>query len=654
MKYNKQQQEVIRAIDGPVMVLSCAGSGKTSVILERTRQILASGVPAAKILVATFSKAAAQEMRSRFAAEGNAPGVQFSTIHSVCYRILAQTQGLRPDAVIKLREKTAFFTGEYMRLKKGHGKNFTAEYRDIGEFYKDMALSVSWLADEAYREPQLQAVDLTDDLYLRETYEKYCGFKKATGKIDFDDMIIECHRLLTGNLETLADWQNQLSHILIDEYQDTSVLQAEIFFLLAKDRNICVVGDDDQSIYGFRNADSRIFRLFQKRYPDTRQITMTVNYRSKPRIVQTARQLIEHNRDRFPKNFTAFREGDAVTEALAAGAGAEQAARVIGRIRAWQEAGVPLREIAVLYRIKRTASILCSQLLGAGIPFYTKEPPEDIHHGMVFQDILAYWRLASGRADRTDLPRIINRPSRFIRADLVADCNPERSEVMRRLQESDPAGPFESLAAAVNTLFDHLNQMRGLAPAAMVAYLKNRMGYRDALVELAEFLETDSRGFTDDLEALELEAQRYPNMEEWQRDTAERRQKMLAEMEDNREKAIHLSTFHSAKGLEWDRVIVLSANEGVTPYLRDGRIPAPEEERRLFYVAVTRARDELVLSHGEGAGLTRSRYIDEMNLEDRSEPSAAPKSLRQEEHTASPRTQQKRRPPSQPKSRKRW
>lgn len=621
MTPNKQQLAAINTIKGPVMIISCAGSGKTTVIVERTKKILESGVSASKVLVVTFSKAAATEMEERFVSEYNNTSVKFSTIHSICYSILANSYGMKADSILKPQEKKAFLRETYIELKRIYGKPFEDCYDDMDDFIKDIELKLSGYKALMYRENKQDVDKVIQDRYVAFTYKAYCEFKKSTAKIDFDDMIVDTHKCLSTNPAILDHWRSLVEYIMIDEFQDTNMLQAEIFYMLAGEKkNICVVGDDDQSIYSFRDADTKIFVNFLERYPNAKKIFLEINYRSEPQIVKLASNVIQNNVERFPKKFKASKTGKAKVLVYSMDYSMTQTDAVVNKIKSYQADGIPLSEIAVLYRVKKEATLLCNRLLSEKILFYTKELPEDLHSGMVYRDIKAYYRLANDLWDRTDLRRIINRPNRYIKGNLLDDCGLNKTLIIRKCTAGVTDGERkEQIAHRIEQLFTDLHRLRGKKPGAFMAYLKDNMKYRDALTAYAEFLKVGDRPFLDAFDELMKESEMFDTMAEWNDYAEQARKKLLAELEKNKKNGVYLSTFHGAKGLQWRKVIIISANDGVTPLIRCDEIENPEEERRLFYVAMTRAKEDLtIVSYGNTGDkdnsrkVMPSRYIGEM------------------------------------------
>lgn len=624
MEFNIQQTDAISSINGPVMVISCAGSGKTSVIIERTKKIIQSGVPSNKILVVTFSKAAATEMEERFVNRHENFNVKFSTIHSECYQILKNAYGLTPSSILKPSEKSAFMREKFIELKKKHGKSFDEQYKDFDDFYNSTNLKISEYMITIYKQNCVSYDKAIKDDDLKFIYASYLKYKKVSGKMDFDDLIIETHRWLNAKPDVLLYWQSVYEYIMIDEYQDTNIIQAEIFFMIAGSKeNICVVGDDDQSIYSFRDADSKIFHKFLDRYPKTKRIFLETNYRSKPKIINFASSLISHNTERFTKKILSSKTGDSKVKIAAVENNIGQVDDVIKIIENYRKQNVPLNTIAILYRVKKEARFLCNRLQVEKIPFFTKELPVSLHNGMVFGDIKAYYRLANDLWGSTDLQRIINRPKRYIKFEVIGNCSLNKEEILQRCLSGIQYGDRkEQIYNTVEQLFVDLRELRGKKPVDFMKYLLVNMKYREALVEHADFIKIDSRALTDDFDELINEAAKFNTMAEWDSYASECRNRIIKEMEKNKEEGIYLSTFHSSKGLEWDNVIIISANDGVTPLMRKDEIENPEEERRLFYVAMTRAKEELSVLYtacedNKAKGIIPSRYISEMKTKNK-------------------------------------
>ena len=638
MVFSENQQKAIHCINGPLMVMSCAGSGKTTVILERIREIMNHGVCADEILAVTFSKAAASEMEDRFLQKYHAK-VQFSTIHSFCFRVLRNHFGYGHDAILSEEEKRAFILDMRERYEKPM-ENLLLELKerqkgqeetpqtlterlldaDMETFYKEVTGIFSELSEVLYLNGSLDKCCPSNpetELFVG-MFEDYRDYKVKYGKIDFDDMILECHRLFREDASVVAYFQKSARYIMIDEFQDTNPLQAQIFFQLAgSDGNICVVGDDDQCIYGFRGSKPHIFQSFKKHFPKAETVVLGENYRCRPDIVEKAGRLILFNQDRVPKQIRSARTDNGscvhLHETKIQG---QQSKQMIEALRSEKEKGTPLGQIAVLYRLKKEAELLVQLLERNNFPYYTSELPADIHDGLVYGDIFAYYRLANGMWKKSDLYRIIDRPMRYIKKEKVKGIGLNRDLLVAACCAQ--GGPSADLSRfMIDVLFYDLKSLKGMSPKAFLDYMDKKMDYRKGIVGLARYQHKEIDSYTEEFDFLREECEGFASMEEWDQDVQKRKKERQKMMKKNRENGVYLSTFHSAKGLQWDQVYILSANEGVTPHDHMGIIENPEEERRLFYVALTRAQEQVHIMYQKSSLLvtrTPSRYLGEMGV----------------------------------------
>lgn len=612
MEFNYQQRQAIDTIEGPVIIISCAGSGKTSVILERTNRIIASGVNPLNILVVTFSKMAANEMSERYIKRYGQNRVRFSTIHSLCYSVICNTYNVDQSSLLKESEKQAFLMEEYYTHVD---KVSEIKDRDYEEFYKDLCLNLSQMAMKQYEQRQSGIVQEIND-WKYQIYEEYTKHKKKLGKLDFDDMIIKCHEILSTNKEQLAYWQKYFKYIMIDEFQDTNQIQAEIFYMISEKNNICVVGDDDQCIYGFRDADHNIFKKFVAHYPECKRIYLETNYRCRPDIIDAAARLIGHNKVRFAKEFKAFRTEKTKILVHEMQNIESQTTQIIEQIKILKRNGKDYRDMAILYRVRKEAIGITSQLALENIPFYSKEPLEDIHKKLVYRDIRAYFRLSNGSWQNTDLQRIINRPQRYIKKQNILECGLNKQKLYSDCCKGiTDFARRERIEATIDQLFYDLMSLNGKKPYDFVCYMENQMNYIQGLQAYAEYVKMDSQKFQEEFETLKNEAQRFQSMEEWNIHAEQCTEKLLEQRKKNEKEGICLSTFHGSKGLEWENVFLISANDGKTPLIRNEQIDNPEEERRLFYVAMTRAKDKLDIYYVGGkmdSKFIPSRYLEEI------------------------------------------
>lgn len=603
MIFDANQKTAIETIDNPLMIVSTAGSGKTSVIVARANQIVKSGVKPYRILVVTFSKMAALEMQQRYADWYGEAGVRFSTIHSLCYSVLARAFSITGDSIVKESDKRLFFTNMHRKLLY---QKISGTPADFEEFYSDSQNYMSAKAEADY----LGESKKGKERYLDLVYNEYVRYKTENRKIDFDDMILQCHKRLSGNLADLQYWSSVFDYVMVDEFQDTSRIQAEILYMIVK-KNICVVGDDDQSIYGFRGADAEVFYDFLGRFPNCIKVYLDTNYRSVPGIVNMAHKVIRNNQNRLEKTIQANREGKHAVRIVKNDTDISQIQLVLEEIEQHLKDGGARNEIAILYRTKKEAATLVSALQVNRIPFYAKDMPEDVHYSLCYKDLLAYYRLALGHGFNEDLVQIINRPKRYIKVNNIKGCPVDRNELYKALTRECSVRDADRINDTINDLFLDLRNLQSLKkPNQFLYYLENNMKYLESLTEYTDFVGGDAKIAIREYEAMKNEAENFESMEEWYQYVTNGDYRKEFDMANG----VCLSTFHSAKGLEWKKVILLSANEGVTPYKYKGRIENIEEERRLFYVAMTRAKDDLIISYvsKDTKAKDRSRFICEI------------------------------------------
>ena len=676
MNYSKEQLDAINNIDGQLCIISVAGSGKTAVIVARAENIVKHGVRPYRILVLTFSKAAAVHMGQRYISEYGNKGIRFSTIHSLCYSVLVRAYNLQADSILSDKDRMKFFTEFHRQLLY---KRVVGVSDDFDEFYRKCDEYISLESQNEYyentheylRKCNIKTTDKTSDktldktsdiisdnqmnkitneiikstaaeiykdnvsgyvngydekmnsrekysrndtVYLKLTYEQYKEYKKANKKLDYDDMVIYCHKCLSRKPDELKYWQSVFDYIMVDEFQDTGKLQADIIYMVSDaKKNICVVGDDDQSIYGFRGARGTVFTEFMDRYPDARKIILGTNYRSLPYIIKGADKVIRNNKERIAKEMRAYRSGDGKIHTIRNVSQGKQADKVVSLVNDYAKNGGKLNEIAVLYRVKKEASVLVSTLETIGLPFYTRDMVDDIHLGMCYKDMLAYYRLSRGICENGDLQRIINRPKRYIRANLIRNCEFDRNKIYEACTKGATRQECLRINDTINDMFLDLRTLSKIDnPIQFINYIYDNMGYEESLYEYVEYVGIDKEECMNQSDMMKKESLKLSNMSEWYNYIIDKEYRQRVD----KDSGIYLSTFHGAKGLEWKKVIIISANEGITPYVYMGNVDDYEEERRLFYVAMTRAEDELDILYIDGMSNNRqmSRYIEELMM----------------------------------------
>lgn len=656
MEYSKEQLKAINSIDGQACIISVAGSGKTAVIVARADNIVKHGVKPQRILVLTFSKAAAAHMEERYINEYGRNGIRFSTIHSLCYSVLVRAYNLKPESVLSDKDKLKFFTEFHRQLvyKRvvGVPDDFDEFYRKCegyiarkvqSEYYENTLEYIRKHADSGYNISQcfgkirdeiygkyeskennntntIKEINdkyvldnkLDDKKYLNIVYEQYKEYKINNKKLDFDDMVIYCHKCLGRNRKELEYWQSVFDYICVDEFQDTGTLQADIIYMVADTKkNICVVGDDDQSIYGFRGVSDTIFTDFIKRFPGAEKIILGTNYRSLPYIIKGADKIIRNNNVRIVKDMKSYRMGDGRIHIREVSTQGAQADMVISLINEYMKKGGKLNDIAVLYRVKKEASVLVSTLETIGMPFYTRDLVDDIHVGMCYKDMLAYYRLSRGVPESGDLARIINRPKRYLKSNFIKNCEFNRNKIYEACTRNASRQECLRINDTINDMFLDFRSLSKIDnPTQFMYYIYNNMGYEESLYEYAEYVGMDKDDVLNQSEMMKKEAMKLGSMPEWYNYIMDKEYRQRVD----KEKGLYLGTFHGSKGLEWKKVIIISVNEYITPYAYMGKVDDYEEERRLFYVAMTRAMDELDILYVDGSGSRRqrSRYLDEL------------------------------------------
>lgn len=604
LKENAAQEEAIRTIKGPVLIISCPGSGKTTTLIRRIHHMIESGIEPKHILMVTFTNAAAQEMKDKYVSfyQKN-PGVTFLTIHSLCFNLLRMEGRCRPDDLLPAREAREYFLNE---LEKCRWIN------EPWELSKAIMTEISMIRNNYVPISAYKPVSVSNPLFTK-LYYGYAEFKTQRGKIDFDDMLFDCKTMLENSPEILDKWRHVFTYIQCDEYQDTNRVQRDILYLLAGETgNLCVVGDDDQSIYRFRGADPSIMLHFPKDFPNARVIRMSTNYRSGMSIVQIARRIIGQNQNRFDKNFVSFRGqemnfyGRVIYQRYHSRK--EEIDGVIRLIREFAEKGVPYKEMAVLFRTNQQAEMPVTMIRRAEIPCYTTERVTSLYDGWMFADFEAYARLAMGEGTNSDLLRVLNRPQRYLKESAFRNVEFSRFALKRAIGylKNDAYWKYKAADDRINDWIDILGPgtlKRTDPPSKLFKALTGYGGlkYNTYLDNYATFRNTDPQEFTAILDQLKSDAEQFKTIGEWF-DYAEKTKRLFHEEQKKKDRnGVALTTMHKAKGLEWQVVFIIDINEHIVP-LDNGKDLSEEdleEERRLFYVAMTRAKDALYLMNSD-------------------------------------------------------
>ncbi len=611
MAFHETQLQAIRHRDGPMMVLAGPGSGKTTVITHRVKYLVETcAVEPSSVLVITFTRAAADEMAQRFrrlVGEAHFP-VSFGTFHAVFFKILRHAYCYSAASILREEERMQIIREQMDRCR--------LDVEDEAEFASSILQEISAVKGDMVNMDYYYSKNCSEEIFKK----LYLGYEDAIrkkNKLDFDDMLVMCYELFTQRGDILKAWQRKYRYILVDEFQDINRIQYEIVRLLAApEDNLFIVGDDDQSIYRFRGAKPEIMLGFQKDYPQARQVLLGVNYRSTVQIVEAAGRLISHNHTRYPKEIRAFREAGRPVVTTAWEDAQAETRGIVKEILDYQRMGYRLSDIAVIYRTNLEPRLLMERLMEYNVPFQMRDMLPNLYEHWIALDMLAYIHIAAdtrrthGRASRTDVLRVINRPKRYISRDALEGKEISWNALKSWYQDKD------WMVERICDLEYDLGMIAQMAPAAAINYIRKGIGYDGYLGEYAQFRRMKPEELLAVADQLQESAAAHKTMEGWFTHMKEYGEQLKQQMRKREHPVdcVALMTMHSAKGLEFPIVYILDANERVTPYHKAALEADLEEERRMFYVAMTRAKDRLHVYYTRsryGKRQEKSRFIDE-------------------------------------------
>ncbi len=580
-KLDEIQQKAVTHGGGPLLVTAGPGSGKTTVITHHIQFLIHSlGVQPENILVITFTKSAATEMKERFLRlEGlNETKVVFGTFHAFFFQILRQSGGFSHNSILKDKEKYIFL------------RDILKEEKIT--FYENSFLEE--LLSEISRTKNKQNLLLFESGILeKETflkvYKEYERRLEAVHKIDFDDMVIRCMELFQQQPAILRKWQECFRFILVDEFQDINPQQYTMVKMLAEPHhNIFAVGDEDQSIYSFRGANPGICFSFLEDYPEAEQVFLTTNYRCNGHIVEGAKKLISNNKLRFPKKIEAKKNKTTEEEETKEGLfirefhyEKEEYEAIAKQIKEYSHTHA-LKDCVVLFRTNMISPLFFSCLKKYKVPYLTKTSIQNWQENSTVKDIQAYFALAEGELTRKNLFRIMNKPVRYFTRDMI------KEDVFTwESLESRAMGRFY-LMDQIQKLRKDLDYINKLPVYAALRYIRRAVGYDTWLKEQGGKVLYNGEEMLENLRILSKECDTFQEL--WE--LMEKEEMPETEVEQN---CVSIMTYHGAKGLEWPVVILPDVMEGITPYKRAKSEEETEEERRMFYVALTRAKDSVYL-----------------------------------------------------------
>lgn len=593
MECNKEQKEAIMHRDGPAMVLAGPGAGKTYVITNRVKALIDEyGVKPEQILVVTFSKAAAVEMKERFEmlTGGRRLPVRFGTFHSVFFQILRLAYHYEVKDIATPALKYRFL--EETLNETGY------EVDDKKEFLSDIEKEISRVKGEG----------IEIDCYFSsacsaEIFQKmYRGYQEKLQRhrcLDFDDMVVYTYQLLKEREDIRRRWQAQFRYLLIDEFQDINRLQYETVCMLAEpENNLFIVGDDDQSIYGFRGAKPGIMLSFPKRFPDTKQIVLGVNYRCSDEIMKAAERLIGKNNERYEKHIVANKGKEQPVHMKKCENLPDEAEKIVAQIQMYQKEGIDYQEMAVLFRTNMQMRLLAGKLMEHGIPFTMRENLPNLFDTWMAKDIMCYLQLALGNRSREKFLKIANRPVRYL--SRTAFTEPEVS--FDKLRAYYAVKNQDWMEERIWNFEYDLKNLAALSPYAAIHFIRKGIGYDEFLKIYADERNVNADDWFDVLDEMQEMARDKKSIPEFLSfvenygDTLEEIRQEQKKQQVKEEPGVSLMTMHASKGLEFPVVFVPTLNEDIVPYRKAVQEGNLEEERRMLYVAMTRAKTYLHLS----------------------------------------------------------
>ncbi|NME10286.1 ATP-dependent helicase [Paraclostridium bifermentans] len=611
---NSNQKNAVMHIDGPCMVLAGPGSGKTRVITYRiVNMVLNNNINPKNILAISFTKASSTEMKNRalsLSQDVRLNKVSYGTFHSVFFRILRFFEKYELDCILDEKNKKFAIRGIL--------KNLNIENAEDDDTILNVINEISYVKNELMDKLDFDPEILSKDEFIK-AYNMYEDYKESIKKIDFDDMLIKTYHLLRNNKRVLERVRNAYRYILVDEFQDINKVQFEVIKLIASpNNNIFVVGDEDQSIYGFRGSRPDFLLEFERYFENSKKYVLDINYRSKQGITDTANKLIQFNENRYEKVIKCDREEKGSVNYIKT-EDSEEEAKFIARdiISKCEDNCVNYDDVAVIYRTNIQSRALVDVFMDMHIPFVVRDSIVTIYDHWVAKDLLAYLRLGIDTTLSEDWIRIINKPFRYISKDSIKLASEDRDFIGALINKG---GLHPKQVKTLNDLEIDLSYLKTLSPKNAISYIRTSLDYDRYVLDYCSNRKIKPNGLIEILNELESSSSNFKTINEY----LEHIEKVKSEIVENRNnknsEGVIFTTMHSAKGLEFPYVYIIGVNEGTIPHEKsydiedeEKRKSAIEEERRLFYVGITRAQDELHISSPKmkyGKKVFASRFID--------------------------------------------
>lgn len=615
-KLNENQLKAVNHLDRPCMVLAGPGSGKTRVITYRiANMVVNKNIKPTSILAISFTKASSIEMKNRALSLSNdfrMNKVTYGTFHSVFFRILRYFENYNIESILDEKTKRIGL--------KNILKGLNIENADDDETIGQVINEISYVKNELMDKRDFKSEVLTNDEFIK-VYNFYEEYKQQMNKIDFDDMLIKTYELLKNNKAALDRVRSVYRYILVDEFQDINKVQFEALKLIANpSNNIFVVGDEDQSIYGFRGSRPDFLLEFEEYFSNTKKVLLDINYRSKGEIINIANRLIEKNTNRYEKVIKCGQGNGAKVNYISPEDSEEEAVYIAKDIKnKVQEDYTEYTDFAVIYRTNIQSRALVDVFMDMRIPFVVKDSIVTIYDHWAAQDILAYLRIGVNPNSNKDWIRIINKPFRYISKDNLNLIKDEPDFINSLINKCDL---HPKQVKTINDLDIDISYVKGLNPKNAISYIRTTLDYDRYILDYCANRKIKTNGLIEILNELESSATNFKTIQEYL-EHIERVKSEIVDNKNNKETdGVIFTTMHSAKGLEFKNVYIIGANEGTIPHEKSYEIDDEEkkndqieEERRLMYVAITRAEENICISspiNKYGKRVSKSRFVEDI------------------------------------------
>ena len=623
---NENQQKAILKTQGAVMVIAGAGSGKTRVLTNRIAYLIAEkNILESNILAITFTNKAAKEMKERIynLVGDTSKYIWINTFHSMCVRILRQ----HIDLLGYNKNFTILDTSEQKTIIKNIVKelNLSEDSYQPNNILKIISNSKNSMVSVSEMKAQARFGFMKN---VAEIYENYQKYLKKNSVLDFDDLMLKTIVLFEKHSEVLALYQNKFEYIHVDEYQDTNVIQYKLIKMLSEvHKNICVVGDDDQSIYSWRGACSDNIINFEKDYEDVEVIFLDQNYRSNSTILDAANAVIKNNTDRKDKALWSENKGGDKITVYSAANDKDETDDIAKKILDLKAQGIDYKDIAILYRANYLSRSMENSCMAFGIPYKLIGSLKFLQRQEI-RDLLAYMNVIINRNDEFSLRRIINVPKRGIGASSMAKIDNYAEqygltlfEALKNIDMIDVSKKITTNIHLLTQLIEKYSQTEQYSIEDLIVGIYKDSGYESMLKESADAY-AESR--IENISELVSSAKQFSSMNDNLIDFISEMSLTSDADDENEDDSVVLSTVHAAKGLEYRVVFIMGLEENLFPSIRDAESSEDErnkmeEERRLAYVAITRAKEKLFMSYanrrmqfGSIKNNKRSRFLDEV------------------------------------------